>query len=125
MRVLAEVLLVVGAAWSLLAAVGVCRFDDVYARMHASTKSTTLGVLLTLLGSAMVLGGGDGAKLLLAGLLLFFTAPIGAHLVGRAVHRSNPSQVRIDTVDELRTAEEAAEDQASRDPHGQADAGDR
>ncbi len=102
MATLAEVLLVLGAAWSLLAAIGVVRFDDVYARMHAATKTTTLGLLLTLTGAAINLGGLEAAKLMLAGLLLFMTAPIGAHLVGRAVHRNPGSAVlRIDSIDEL------------------------
>lgn len=104
MDLAAELLLVAGSAWSFLAAVGVCRFDDVYARMHAYTKASTLGVLSTLVGAAIVLGGGEAAKLLLAGVLLFFTAPIGAHLVGRAVHHTGSSEVRIDIVDELRAA---------------------
>jgi multicomponent Na+:H+ antiporter subunit G len=113
-RTVSEVLVVAGAAWSLLAAVGVCRFDDVYARMHASTKSTTLGLLLTLAGAAAVLGGGDAVKVALAGLLLLFTAPIGAHLVGRAVHHAGGDAVRIDTVDELA----AADDRPTDEPPG-------
>ena len=111
---LSEVLVVAGAAWSLLAAIGVCRFDDVYARMHASTKSTTLGLLLTLGGAAVVLGGGDAVKVALSGLLLLFTAPIGAHLVGRAVHHAG--SVHMDTVDELRLADERRAADATDEP---------
>jgi len=102
-RVLGEVLLLLGAAWTVLAAVGVLRFDDVYARMHAATKSTTLGLWLVLGGAAAQLAGEDAAKLALVGVLVFLTAPAGAHLVGRAVHRSpGDVPIRIDTVDELR-----------------------
>lgn len=101
-----QVLMVIGAGWSLLAAVGVNRFGDVYARMHAATKSTTLGLLLVLVGTALHLPAGDALKLLLAALLLFLTAPIGAHLVGRSVHRyAGMADVRIDSVDELAEAE--------------------
>ena len=102
-----NVLLVLGAAWTLLAAVGVLRFGDVYARMHAATKATTLGLALALGGAAVHLEGADAAKLALVGVLVFLTAPAGAHLVGRAAHRS-PGRVdiRIDTVDELRNAED-------------------
>lgn len=108
METIGEVLLVAGAAWSVLAAVGVNRFGDVYARMHAATKSTTLGVVLVLLGAALHLQPMQAAKLLLAGVLLFLTAPIGAHLVGRSVHRNvGSAPIRIDALDELRDAEEA------------------
>ena len=116
MRLLSEVLLVVGAAWTLLAAIGVVRFGDVYARMHAATKSTTLGLLLALLGTAASLDAGDAAKVLLAAGLLFFTAPIGAHLVGRAVHQRGGEEVRIDAVDELADADADAGRPPDREP---------
>ena len=103
----AEIFLVVGAAWSVLAAIGVNRFGDVYARMHAATKTTTLGVLLVVVGAGISLGGLDGAKIILAGVLLFLTAPIGAHLVGRSTHRNQgTAPVQIDLLDELREANE-------------------
>lgn len=108
-----ETLLVVGAAWSVLAAIGVNRFGDIYARMHAATKTTTLGVLLVLAGASLQLEVLEAVKLLLAGGLLFFTAPIGAHLIGRSVHRNvGEAPLRIDSVDELRDAE-AGEDDAT------------
>lgn len=105
MRAIGEFVMVLGAAWSVLAAVGVNRFGDVYARMHASAKASTLGVLLVLLGAAPHLPAGDAVKLLVAAVLLFLTAPIGAHLVGRAVYeRSGEARVQIDDVDELADA---------------------
>lgn len=98
---LADVLMVAGAAWAVVAAVGTLRFDDVYGRMHAATKTTTLALLVVLAGATLGLGGADGAKLGLVGLV-FVTAPVGAHLVGRSVHRSpGDVRIRIDTVDEL------------------------
>lgn len=111
METLGQVLLVAGGAWSVLAAIGVNRFGDVYARMHAATKTTTLGVLLVLLGAACHLEPMQAVKLLLAGGLLFLTAPIGAHLVGRSVHRNAGSApMRIDAIDELRDAQDASGD---------------
>ncbi len=109
MTTIGEILLVVGAAWSVLAAIGVNRFGDVYARMHAATKTTTLGLLLVLVGAALNLTVAEAAKLLLAGVLLFLTAPIGAHLVGRSVHRNQGSaSMTIDSIDELqRSGDEA------------------
>lgn len=110
METFGQVLLVAGGAWSVLAAVGVNRFGDVYARMHAATKTTTLGVLLVLTGTALHLEPMQAAKVLLAGVLLFLTAPIGAHLVGRSVHRNvGSAPMRIDSVDELRDADDADE----------------
>lgn len=102
METVSDVLLLLGGAWSVLAAIGVLKFDDVFSRLHAGTKATTLGLWLVIVGAASRLGGGDAIKLVLVGLLVFLTAPVGAHLIGRAVHRSPGSAtVRIDTVDEL------------------------
>ncbi len=107
MEIFGEILLVVGAAWSVLAAVGVNRFGDVYARMHAATKTTTLGVLFVLGGAATFVGAAAAAKILIAGVLLFLTAPIGAHLVGRSVYRNvGSAPMHIDSLDELRDAGE-------------------
>jgi multicomponent Na+:H+ antiporter subunit G len=98
----AGALLVAGAAWAVVAAAGVLRFDDTYGRMHAATKSTTLALLVVLAGAALDLGGVEAAKLALVGLLVLVTAPVGAHLIGRAVHRRpGGTRVRIDTIDEL------------------------
>jgi multicomponent Na+:H+ antiporter subunit G len=101
-RTTGDLLLLVGSGWIALAAVGVIRFDDVYSRMHAATKSPTLGLILVSLGAAMHLGGFGAVKLLLVGALVLLTAPVGAHLIGRAVHRSpGDVRIRIDTIDEL------------------------
>lgn len=104
---LGGILLVAGAAWAVLAAVGVLKFDDIYSRLHAATKATTLALLVVLAGAALHLDGRDAAKLALVGLLVFVTAPVGAHLIGRAVHRSpGDTPIRIDTVDEFARTEE-------------------
>ena len=103
---ISDVLLLAGAAWSVLAAIGMLKFVDVFGRLHAGTKATTLGLALVLAGAALRLEGGDAAKLVLAGLLVFLTAPVGAHLVGRAAHHTRHVRpFRIDTVDELADAD--------------------
>jgi multicomponent Na+:H+ antiporter subunit G len=97
------VLIVAGAAFSAVAGLGALRLHDVLTRMHAATKATTLALLLVASGAALRLGDGSAAlKLLLAVSLVFITAPIGAHLVGRAAYRA-PSGVnsRLGDIDEL------------------------
>jgi multicomponent Na+:H+ antiporter subunit G len=97
-----DVLLVIGAGWALIAAIGIIRLDDVYSRMHAATKSPTLGLLFIAAGAAVHLPLSDALRLVLVTLFVLLTAPVGAHLIGRAVHRSpGDVRIRIDTVDEL------------------------
>lgn len=89
MEIVASILLVAGSLLALLAAVGLQRFDDVFARMHSATKPATLGLVLILTGAALVTPApGAVAKLFLVILLQFITAPVAAHLVGRAAFRT-------------------------------------
>ena len=97
-----DVLLVIGAGWALIAAIGIVRLDDVYSRMHAATKSPTLGLLFVTVGLAVHLPVSDALRLVLVAVFVLLTAPVGTHLIGRATHRSpGDVRIRIDTVDEL------------------------
>lgn len=99
------VLLLTGAALSVLAGIGLHRFPDVFARMHAATKPATLGLVLILAGASLQVGEpGDVAKLLLVLALQFVTAPIGAHLVGRAAYRAGTELSPETSIDELAEA---------------------
>lgn len=87
-----EVLALAGATLTLLAALGVLRFPDVMARMHALTKASTLGVVLVLLGGAVTLDHpNDVTSLLLAAALQVLTMPVGANLLSRATYRAERS----------------------------------
>ena len=55
LEVVSAVLLVLGALLALTAAIGLLRFPDTLARMHAATKPQTLGLLLVLAGTALLL----------------------------------------------------------------------
>jgi len=84
-----QVLALFGAVLTLLAAVGVVRFPDVLARMHALTKASTLGVVLVLVGAAVTLDNpNDVTSLLLAAALQVLTMPVGANLLSRATWRA-------------------------------------
>lgn len=76
-----------GAVLTLLAAVGVVRFPDALARMHALTKASTLGLTLVSIGGALVLPtANDVTSALLAALLYVVTLPIAASMMGRATY---------------------------------------
>lgn len=95
-----EVLAVAGAVFVLLAGVGALRFPDVYARMHAATKASTLGIALVGLATAVALDDGR-AKTLVAVAFIFVTAPTGAHFVGRAAYRAEGIAIDLATRDDL------------------------
>ncbi len=99
---IAAVLILVGVALAVTAGLGLQRFPDVFARMHAATKPATLGLVLVLAGAALrVEDPGDVAKLLLVLVLQFITAPVGAHMVGRAAYRAGTELSPTTSIDEL------------------------
>ncbi|MCU0452783.1 MAG: monovalent cation/H(+) antiporter subunit G [Bacteroidetes bacterium] len=86
-EILAGLLIFAGAALMAVAAVGLLRLPDFYLRMAATTKATTLGVTLMTLGAALVFNDVSvTARVLAIVLFLFLTAPIGAHVIGRAAY---------------------------------------
>jgi multicomponent Na+:H+ antiporter subunit G len=93
-------LAIAGALLILLAGVGVVRFPDLYARMHAATKATTLGIALISIAGAIAIDGGT-AKILLAAAVIFITAPSAAHLVGRSAYRAEGIDIQLHGQDDL------------------------
>ncbi|MDR5874081.1 monovalent cation/H(+) antiporter subunit G [Halomonas sp. CUBES01] len=78
-------LILVGAVFMFLAALGLVRMPDLLTRMHATTKAATLGATLIML--AVALHFGEVAVVARAfGVILFImiTAPVAAHVIGRA-----------------------------------------
>ena len=103
--VIAATVLLLGVALSVTAGIGLQRFPDVFARMHSATKPATLGLVLILASAALrVEQKGDVAKLLLVVALQFFTAPVAAHMVGRAGYRAGTELSPATTIDELADA---------------------
>lgn len=99
---LASLLVLGGALLALLAGIGLHRFEDVFARMHSATKPATLGVVLVLSAAALRASDvGDVAKLALVLALQFTTAPVGAHMVGRAAYRAGTELSPSTSIDEL------------------------
>lgn len=94
------VLALAGGLLVVLAGVGVVRFSDVYARLHAATKVATLGITFIGLAAALALGEGR-SKILLTLVFIFITAPAGAHLVGRAAYRAEGIEIDLEARDDL------------------------
>ena len=101
-EILSAVLLISGSALTFIAAVGVARFPDLLSRMHAATKPQVLGLML-------MMGG-------LAVMFQLITAPVSAHMVGRAgyrTHKVDPEHLVTDELTEdLQRAREEAEQES-------------
>ncbi|MET7970729.1 monovalent cation/H(+) antiporter subunit G [Micromonospora sp. NPDC005305] len=96
------VFLLGGALLSLVAGIGVLRFPDVLARMHAATKPQVLGVLLLLVGLALRLRTpSDLGMIALVAVFQLATAPVAAQMIGRAAYRAGRVDRKLLDVDEL------------------------
>jgi len=74
-----------GGVFAVIAGLGTLRLQDVLLRMHASTKAGTLASGLALAAVALHFRDAEvTAKAVLAVLFLLLTAPIAAHMIGRA-----------------------------------------
>jgi multicomponent Na+:H+ antiporter subunit G len=97
-------LILTGGIASVISAFGLIRLPDVYTRSHAATKSSTLAVLLTLLGTFLYFLFTEqifSVRLLLGIVFVFLTAPVAGHLIVRAAYRSRVKLADISTEDEL------------------------
>lgn len=81
-----SVLVLTGSALSLLAALGLHRFGDAYARLHAATKAATLGLALVLT-SAILAHGTDGREVATL-LFVLLTSPVSAHMISKAMYET-------------------------------------
>ena len=100
--VIAGVLILLGSALALTAAIGVVRFPDTLSRMHAATKPQVLGLLLVLIGAALRLRGHvDIGMLILTCLITINTAPVIANRVGQLAYREQNIRDDLLTKDEM------------------------
>lgn len=100
-------LISIGVIFTVAAVIGVLRLPDIYTRSHAATKSATFGVLCILSGVFFhfwLIEGDFNIKLLLGIFFLFFTAPVGGHVMARAAHMSGVKPSELTVKDELEEA---------------------
>jgi len=82
--------LAIGSFFMCIAGVGVVRLPDIYLRMSATTKAATFGVGFILLAAALYFEDfGVTMRALAAIFFLFLTAPVAAHIIGRAAYINN------------------------------------
>ena len=83
--VLTAFLWLAGSAFALLAAVGVLRMPDVFTRMQASTKASTLGLGCLLVGAALQFGDvASFIRIASIGAFIPLTTSVAAHVIARA-----------------------------------------
>lgn len=96
------ILILTGGFITLSASIGILRFPDIYTRLHAATKASTLGVTSILIAAFLYLYVKEdivSGKLLLGIVFILVTAPVSAHMIGRAAHNSGVKPVTKNRTD--------------------------
>jgi multicomponent K+:H+ antiporter subunit G len=86
-EIIASVTLIFGGAFLLIGSIGLARLPDVYMRLHAPTKATTLGIAGVLIASCIIQSYRQetlSISELLITLFLIITAPIAANMIAKA-----------------------------------------
>jgi multicomponent Na+:H+ antiporter subunit G len=84
--VLGSIFILVGVTFSVLGVIGILRLPDTYSQLHASGKTSTLGVLLICIGTAFLRPTAI-LELLALSIFVIFSGPVGSHAIAAAVHR--------------------------------------
>lgn len=109
--IVGAVLILIGATFTLSAAIGLVRLPDVLNRMHAASKPQTLGFLLLCAGLAVVLRDpGATTLLVLAAGMQLVTAPVATQMMGKAAYRTGQFRSDIVVVDDRTPEDPPAED---------------
>ncbi len=96
-------LILFGAGFILIAAIGLLRLPDLYTRLHAASKAGATGAGAIFL--AIAVESFDGAVILRALLgivFLLLSTPVSAHLLARAAYRCGEAPTPTTTIDELK-----------------------
>jgi multicomponent Na+:H+ antiporter subunit G len=100
---ISNALMLIGAIFFLLSAVGILRMPDLFTRMQPATKGTTLGIACTLLAVAVHFSDSSVTARAIAAIAFFFiTAPVTAHLISRASYFVGVPLWKDTVIDELR-----------------------
>ena len=112
LRIIIDVLIVVGAFFALAGTIGVMKMPDTFSRMQASTCITTMGVIGVCLGALLyaifIMGSPSTAvKVGVIAALVLTTNPVGAHAIANGAYQagSRPEK-RMETDDYRRDFDE-------------------
>jgi multicomponent Na+:H+ antiporter subunit G len=100
MQLIGAIITLAGAIFLFLGSLGILRMPDVYTRMQAGTKATTLGSILFFIG--ILFSGCQGSgKIIILILFIIFTNPVSSHALARAVHNVGGKQSDKSVIDQL------------------------
>jgi multicomponent Na+:H+ antiporter subunit G len=102
LQIIATVLALLGTMLIAIAAIGILRMPDLFLRMSVSTKAATLGLGLVLIGTALYFSDlGVSTRAIATVIFVLLTAPVSAHMIGRAAYSDGVPLWEKTRIDEL------------------------
>lgn len=118
MTSIVTILVLFGVFFSVVAGIGILRLPDMYSRLHAASKSSTLGVSLVLLAVFIYFWYFEDQleiTLILALVFIYIIAPTGAHMLARSAFHSDVEPYQLTILNELRRDELGYEELTEED----------
>jgi multicomponent Na+:H+ antiporter subunit G len=85
-----------GAFFILVSAIGLIRFSDLYTRMHATTKATSFGLLLLIIGTAIFFNMNTvWLKAVLVIIFIYLTAPLASHSIAQSNKKKKEEKIDL------------------------------
>ena len=105
-RIIADVLIAIGAIFALAGVIGILKMPDPFSRMQASTCVATLGMLGAMLGALLIAifikqDVGAAIKVGVIALLILVTNPLGSHAIARGAYKAGIRPEKKMEVDDL------------------------
>jgi len=80
-----SILILLGSVFILISSIGLLRFNDLFSRMHATTKATSFGILLLIAGVGLFYSTGIiWFKAAIVVIFIYLTAPLAAHAIAKS-----------------------------------------
>jgi multicomponent Na+:H+ antiporter subunit G len=108
-EIVISILILLGVFLTIVGSIGLLRLPDVYTRLHAVTKSATLGVIFLLSSAVIYFLAADSifvGKLFLGIVFIFLTSPVAGHMIGRAAYKSGVKLSETSVQDDLQYSKE-------------------
>ena len=92
-EIVSSIFILLGCLFVFIAALGILRFTDLHSRLHATTKATSFGLLLILIGVSLhYLIFAVVVKSILILSFIYLTAPLAAHSISRSSKTNTPEE---------------------------------
>ncbi|MCF8217896.1 MAG: monovalent cation/H(+) antiporter subunit G [Bacteroidales bacterium] len=103
-EIIGALITLAGSIFLVLGSLGLVRMPDLYTRIQAGTKASTLGTILTLFGLGLIHLDWMG-KLIILILFVLLTNPISSHILARSAHYIKTPVSKLTKVDKLKDKE--------------------